>query len=79
MELFGYVKANKLTEEYIIRQDMNQKNEPTSIPKEYYKNKEFYANNKKINVAKEYKYIFHSSRGWEDVLPSMGSQRVRHD
>lgn len=50
MELFGYVKANTLTEEYIIRQDMDQKNEPTSISKEYYKNKEFYANNKKINI-----------------------------
>lgn len=50
MELFGYVKANTLTEEYIIRQDMDQKSEPTSISKEYYKSKEFYANNKKINI-----------------------------
>lgn len=50
MELFGYVKANTLTEEYIIRQDMNKNNEPIVVSKEYYNSKNFYAANKKINL-----------------------------
>lgn len=48
MEHCGYVKANKLTEEYIIRQDMNNNKEPISISKNEYKNKQFNTNNKKI-------------------------------
>ena len=50
MEFFGYIKANKLTEEYIIRQDMNKNNEPIVVSEEYYNSKNFYANNKKINL-----------------------------
>ena len=50
MEFFGYIKANKLTEEYIIRQDMNKNNEPIVVSKEYYNSKNFYAANKKINL-----------------------------
>lgn len=50
MELFGYVKANKLTEEYIIRQDMDKNNECIIISKQHYNSKQFYANNKKINL-----------------------------
>lgn len=48
MEHCGYVKANKLTEEYIIRQDMNNNKEAISISKNDYKNKQFDTNNKKI-------------------------------
>lgn len=37
----GYVKANKLGDEYIIRQDMQEKNQAIKIPKDNYKNKSF--------------------------------------
>lgn len=41
MELFGYIKANKLTSEYILRQDMPEKNQGTEITKDLYKNHKF--------------------------------------
>ena len=50
MEFCGYIKANKLTSEYILRQDMNKNNEPTIISKEHYNTKQFYADNKKAKI-----------------------------
>lgn len=54
MELCGYVKANKLTSEYIIRQDMQEKEKAETISIEDYKNGSFNLtdNNstKKVNV-----------------------------
>ena len=37
----GYVKANKLGEEYIVRQDMQKKEQATKIQKNSYENKSF--------------------------------------
>lgn len=54
MGFYGYVKANKLTSEYIIRQDMNKREEATTISREDYQRKEFNlaksSNTEKINV-----------------------------
>ena len=50
MELFGYIKANKLTSDYILRQDMQEKEEATIISIDDYTSKQLNVNNKKINV-----------------------------
>lgn len=41
MVLFGYIKANKLASEYILRQDMLEKEKATKIAKETYETKQF--------------------------------------
>lgn len=41
MELCGYIKANKLTSEYIIRQDMETREEAKLISIDDYRNKKF--------------------------------------
>ena len=41
MVLFGYIKANKLTSEYILRQDMPRRNEPVKITKDAYNDRSF--------------------------------------
>ena len=41
MELFGYIKANKLASEYILRQDMPERKEVAKIAKEAYKTRKF--------------------------------------
>lgn len=41
MVLFGYIKANKLTSEYILRQDMPKRNEATKITQDLYKSGKF--------------------------------------
>lgn len=46
--IIGYVKANKLTNEYIIRHDMLEKNQADIIPLINYKNRAFVIKNKKI-------------------------------
>ena len=54
MGLCGYVKANKLTAEYIIRQDMKKREDAKTISFEEYNNRNFelIENNitKKINI-----------------------------
>ena len=54
MEYCGYIKANKLTSEYIVRQDMQVIEEALTISKSDYKNKQFTINkenkSKIINV-----------------------------
>lgn len=41
MVFFGYIKANKLTSEYILRQDMPKRNETIKITKDSYKTGNF--------------------------------------
>lgn len=54
MELCGYVKANKLTSEYIIRQDIKRREEAKTISFEEYNNNSFElienSITKKINI-----------------------------
>ncbi|MBQ3145871.1 MAG: hypothetical protein IJB90_04870 [Clostridia bacterium] len=50
MELFGYIKANKLTSEYILRQDMQEKGETITISINDYMSKQFNINSKEINI-----------------------------
>lgn len=46
----GYVKANKLGEEYIVRQDMIKRKEATTISRELYNNKTFEISDNKVVV-----------------------------
>ena len=41
MELFGYIKANKLASEYILRQDMPKRNEAIKITQDLYNSGSF--------------------------------------
>ncbi len=41
MEQYGYVKANKLTSEYILRQDMIERGQATTISLDEYRSKKF--------------------------------------
>lgn len=41
MVLFGYIKANKLASEYIVRQDMPKRNEAIKITQDLYNTKSF--------------------------------------
>jgi len=52
MEHFGYIKANKLTEDYIVRQDMEQRGEVTNISKDDYNKNAFeiISENKKVYI-----------------------------
>lgn len=51
--IIGYIKANKLTSEYILRQDMEERETATIISKEQYNSKSFKINNKNI-IVKNY-------------------------
>ena len=48
--VIGYIKANKLSNEYIIRQDMLERGEATKIPKDEYSNKTFQIQGKKVVI-----------------------------
>ena len=50
MEFYGYIKANKLTGEYILRQDMEERGEAITIAKDKYQNRKIEIDNKKIQV-----------------------------
>ena len=48
--ILGYIKANKLSAEYIVRQDMEPRGEAVSISKSDYLRKEFRIDNKTIKI-----------------------------
>ena len=48
--VIGYIKANKLTSEYILRQDMEKRDEATIISKEQYNSKKLKINNNNIII-----------------------------
>ena len=50
--LIGYIKANKLTGEYIVRQDMEERGKAKVISKADYSKNKFEIENKRINVQK---------------------------
>ena len=53
----GYIKANKLGNEYIVRQDMKERGEATKISKDEYKSGAFIVSNNKVII----KDIFNSN------------------
>ena len=51
----GYIKANKLTSEYILRQDMKKREEAQIISKKDYDNKQLKINNTKVIIQNQTK------------------------
>ena len=51
--IIGYIKANKLTSEYILRQDMEKRDEAITISKEEYNSKQLKIGNKKIIIQNQ--------------------------
>ena len=52
--VLGYIKANKLTNEYILRQDMDSKKDAKEVSIKANKNGEIYVDNKKIELVNLY-------------------------
>jgi hypothetical protein len=67
--IVGYIKANKVTNEYILRQDMEAKKDAQKISIKPNENGEIYVNNEKINLIGLYKTIDTSENNkvWANV------------
>lgn len=63
--VIGYIKANKLGDEYIVRQDMQARGEATKISKSDYNTGEFTILNNKVII----KDIFNSNQNELQTLP----------
>lgn len=59
----GYIKANKLTSEYILRKDMKERQEATKISKDIYKNETFEISEEEKTKKITLKNIFSISEG----------------
>lgn len=74
--IIGYIKANKLGDEYIVRQDMIQRGEATKILKEDYNKKEFIISNNKIIIKDIFSIIDNDIQVSEQIIQKSKNYKV---